>query len=305
MTKALPPLTWFRAFEAAARHLSFTRAADELGVTQSAISQHVRALEGRLESPLFVRTKRTLHLTDAGRLLLPDVTAAIGQLDHATQRFLPAVSKPRLTVATSASIAQWLIAPALRAFQQAHPQIAIQLVTTIWPDDFSTTTADIEIRFGAQSVAGHDAHLLEPSYLMAVAAPEVAQAVAADKGLAGLHDVPLIQPVGISRSWAAMAKEAKLSKLLEPATLVDTHGLAVDLAVAGAGVALTHAQVAMPAVKRGLLQILPLGPWPADEGYYLAARTSSHPDAQKTFINWFQGLSQTFHASDEGPSPLS
>jgi LysR family glycine cleavage system transcriptional activator len=295
MPKTLPPLTWFRAFESAARHLSFTQAADELGVTQSAISQHVRALEGRLESQLFVRANRALHLTDAGRLLLPDVTTALGQLEIATERFLPHVSKPRLTIATSASIAQWIIVPAIAAFQRANPGIVVHLMTTVWPDDFSAISADIEIRFGAASVVGHEATLLQPSYLHAVAAPDIAAGLGADCW-AGLANTPLIQPVGISQSWATMATEKRGA--LEPSLLVDTHGLAVDLAVAGAGAALTHVQISKAAVARGALVELPLGQLKADEGYYIATRPSGFAAERDRFVEWFNAHLASGHVAE-------
>ena len=113
MKKPLPPITWFRAFDATARHLSFTLAAQELGFTQSAISQNVRALEDKLGTPLFIRGPRRLSLTEAGRLLVPDVAAAMAQLEDATARFLPVSDRERLSVAVSTSIAQWVIAPGL------------------------------------------------------------------------------------------------------------------------------------------------------------------------------------------------
>ncbi len=122
MPKSLPPLTWFRAFDAAARNLSFTAAADELGFTQSAISQHVRALEDRLGTQLFIRGHRALQLTDAGRMLVPDVAAAMARLTHATERFLPTISRQKLTIATSASIASWVLAPRLAQFHAAFPK---------------------------------------------------------------------------------------------------------------------------------------------------------------------------------------
>ena len=87
MSKSLPPLTWFRAFEAASRHLNFTMAANEIGLTQSAVSQHVRSLETRLGVFLFVRKPRGLALTDEGRKLQPQVGAALELLGEATRDF--------------------------------------------------------------------------------------------------------------------------------------------------------------------------------------------------------------------------
>ncbi|MFC6582352.1 LysR family transcriptional regulator [Sulfitobacter aestuariivivens] len=288
-------MTWFRAFEAAARHLSFTVAAEELGFTQSAISQHVRSLEDRLGKQLFVRRHRALQLTDAGRLLLPDVAAAMAQLGRATARFQPTVSKRKLVVATSASIAQWIIAPRLASFTARHPDIAVQIATTIWPDDFSTTTADIEIRFGSADVVGHGARLLEPSFLHMVAAPEIATRLGADCGLADLEGLALIQPVGLTQNWAALGKANAKPIALEAGLFVDTHGLSVDLAISGAGVALAHCQVSRAAILAGQLAVLRLPPLAADEGYYLALLPSVDTDARDAFAEWLQAEITALH----------
>ncbi len=280
--KPLPPITWFRAFDATARHLSFTLAAQELGFTQSAISQNVRALEDKLGTALFVRGHRTLSLTEAGRLLVPDVAAAMAQLEQATARFLPPSSGPKLTIATSVSIAQWIIAPRLSQFLEAQQGCALQIATTIWPDDFASTNADIEIRFGSRQVVGADAMLLQPSYLHAVAAPEIASRCD-PKNMAAQR---LIQPIGISTGWQNLAKRATQEHSLEAEILVDTHGLAVDMAVCGAGIALSHSQITRAPIADGRLVELPLPEVPADEGYYLARKTDKHSDIQDAFIDW-------------------
>lgn len=281
MPKKLPPLTWFRAFDAAARHLSFTAAADELGFTQSAISQHVRALEDRLGAPLFLRGKRGLNLTEAGRTLVPDVAAAMAQLATATEKFVPSQDAPKLTIATSASVSQWVLAPGLRHFHAAHPGIALQLVSTIWPDDFSATRADIDIRFGARAVVGRNATLIEPSRLCAVVAPDRARTWDDARAL------PMIQPVGLSTDWRAVGRMMGRKDWPAPHIDVDTHGLAVDLAVNGAGVALTHSLIAGPAIADGRLVALDMPDTPAAEGYYLALNPTDLPSVQKSFVDWF------------------
>ncbi|MGC3937326.1 LysR family transcriptional regulator [Roseobacter sp. EG26] len=284
---SLPPLTWFRAFDAAARHLSFTLAAEELGFTQSAISQHVRALEERLGTQLFVRGHRSLMLTDAGRLLVPDVAAAMGRLTQATERFQPRISKPKLTVATSASVAQWILSPMLPRFREDHPDVALQIVTTVWPDDFSTTNADIEIRFGSKDVVGQGAELLGPSELHVVAAPSLASAHEGALNWTKLQACTLIQPIGISTGWADIARRAKSPHDIEASVFVDTHGLAVDLSVSGVGVALTHRLISQMALKDGRLQCLRVAPIEAEEGYYLARKTTGFTQEQEAFIAWF------------------
>ncbi|MBW4709965.1 LysR family transcriptional regulator [Roseobacter sp. YSTF-M11] len=285
---SLPPLTWFRAFDAAARHLSFTLAAEELGFTQSAISQHVRSLEDRLGTQLFVRRHRALMLTDAGRLLVPDVAAAMGRLTQATERFQPTLTKPKLTIATSASVAQWIIAPRLASFHKRYPDSALQIVTTVWPDDFSATNADIEIRFGSKDVVGQGAELLTPSRLHVVASPSLAERLGDPVDWSALQSMPLIQPIGLSTGWADVARRAPGGQPpLEASILVDTHGLAVDLAVSGAGVALTHTLISQTALCENRLHCVPLDPCTAEEGYYLARKATSFPREQDAFVAWF------------------
>lgn len=286
MKKPLPPITWFRAFDATARHLSFTLAAQELGFTQSAISQNVRALEDKLGKPLFVRGHRTLSLTQAGRLLVPDVAAAMAQLEQATERFLPETTRPKLAIATSVSIAQWVISPRLATFVGDHPTVALQISTTIWPDDFASTNADIEIRFGRKEVVGTQATLMQPSHLHAVATPETAKRLGPEIDAGILSEYALIQPVGITSGWAALAKKAQFARSVEPSIFVDTHGLAADLAVSGSGIALSHCQVTRSAISRGLLVALPLPAIPAEEGYYLAVKPSQHRALQEAFVDW-------------------
>jgi LysR family glycine cleavage system transcriptional activator len=293
MAKSPPPLTWLRAFEAAARHLSFTLAAEELGFTQSAISQHVRALEDRLGAQLFVRGHRALVLTDAGRLMLPDVAAAMGLLVQATERFLPEKDKPTLIVATSDSIAHWVIAPNIAEFLNAHPDIAVQLVTTVWPDDFVATNADVEIRFGAPSVVGRDAQRLRPCFLHLVATPDIARSRGTQTLAAWLPGQTLIQPVGLSTGWGDIAKRLRSTDALHPSLLVDTHGMAVDLALGGAGIALCHGLVSRQAVRQGELVDLGLAHIDAKEGYFLAAKTTALPDPQRRFLDWFATLIAT------------
>ncbi|MDO7559819.1 MAG: LysR family transcriptional regulator, partial [Paracoccaceae bacterium] len=116
MRRTPPPLNWFRVFEASARHLKFTHAAVELGMTQSAVSQQIRAFEARLGVQLFVRKPRGLALSDAGRKLVPKIEAALNDLDAAGRMFDPKPKEGLVTIACSVSIAQWIIAPHLAQF---------------------------------------------------------------------------------------------------------------------------------------------------------------------------------------------
>ena len=148
MTARLPSLNGLRAFEAAARHLSFTNAATELNVTQTAISHQIRRLEEELGIRLFVRQNRALALTPEARDYLPGVRAAFNDLRLATDRLLRKDNDHVLTVSTLASLAaKWLL-PRLSAFQEAHPGIDVRITTSTALVDFKSGDVDAAIRYG-------------------------------------------------------------------------------------------------------------------------------------------------------------
>ncbi len=272
MARALPHLTWFRAFECAARRLSFTAAATELGLTQSAVSQQVRSLEVRLGVTLFLRRPRGLALTDAGRRLLPEVSGAIAALAAATRAVEAAPAEGLVTVAASVSFAQWRLAPKLSAFLAQAPGLRVRIVSAVWPDDFHASAADVEVRYGSASLAGRNAERLLPDALVAVARPDAAP----DPEALGAR--PLIEVVGGSGGgWSSWAEAAGYRGPLEPTTYVDSHGLAVDLARNGAGVALTSSLIAGPSLADGrLVQVHPARIMGAD-GYRLAVNGAGAP----------------------------
>ena len=148
MARRLPPLNGLRAFEAAARHLSFTRAAEELSVTQAAISHQVKALEERLGVQLFRRLNRALLLTDAGQQYLPELRDAFDRIDAATERLRASDSRGPLTVSVLPSVAtRWLV-PRLGRFREAHPEIDIRIAADMHLTDFAREDVDAVLRYG-------------------------------------------------------------------------------------------------------------------------------------------------------------
>ncbi len=273
LAKTLPPLTWFRAFEAAARKLSFTAAAEELGMTQSAVSQHVKALEGRLGVALFVRRARGLSLTDDGRKLLRQLETALETLAVAARSFDTGQSQDILTVATSVSVAQWIIAPTLTAFSRRHPTIRLRFLSTIWPDDFQSVSADVEIPFGSHKQFGRNATLLEPSGLVALNSP----ALEGD-----LDTLPLIEAVGTSGGWNSWRGDNRQGET--PRIFVDSFGAALTMAVHGNGVALVNEVLAQAALKQGQLIRAHGDSVPCNEAYYLRIKEGNAAAAQ--FRDW-------------------
>lgn len=275
MSRPLPPLGWFRAFDAASRRLSFTAAADELGLTQSAISQQVRSLETRLGVALFVRKPRGLALTDDGRKLAPQVGAALERLAAASEMFEVGSTHGLLTIATSVSVAQWVLAPGMPDFLERHPGARVRIVGAIWPDEFGASIADVEIRFGSAKQVGDGARRLRPDTLVAVAAPTFRPPLEAS---------PLIEAVGTSMGWRRWAQAAGVSATLEATVHVDSYGLALDLARNGTGVALTSSLLAARALRDGDVVIVHDATIEGVEGYHLATRADAPLAAE--FERW-------------------
>lgn len=277
MARNLPPLTWFRSFEAAARTLSFTAAAEEIGLTQSAVSQQVKSLESRLGVTLFVRKPRSLALTDEGRKLMPQVAAALASLSLATEPFDRGMGQNILTVATSVSVAQWCISPRLNEFTEQNPDVQVRLLSAVWPDDFQALHADVEIRFGSKAQAGKGAEPLLPNRLIAVKSPCLTD---------NITELPLIETVGTSGGWSAWQK--KYGQLQNPTLFADTYGLAMQLAADGNGVALASEFLAMQTMKTGRLVLAYDGSIEATEGYFLSSNLRA-PAASK-FVHWLKGI---------------
>ncbi|MDA7846512.1 LysR family transcriptional regulator [Amylibacter sp.] len=273
MVKALPPLAWFRAFESAARRLSFTAAAEEIGMTQSAVSQHVKSLETSLGVALFIRRARGLSLTDDGRKLLPQVSSALETLTVAARNFDTVPSKNVLTVAASVSVAQWLISPRLKEFTNKNPEINIRFLSTIWPDDFHTVRADVEIPFGSQKQFGRNATRLEPSGLVTLKSPKFSGTI---------ESSTLIESVGTSDGWKLWAESFGGNPL--PKIFVDSYGAAMNLAISGNGIALVSNILAQDAIRSGKLVMADKTVLSCNEGYYL--RFNDKNPLAKQFHDW-------------------
>ena len=150
MNRRIPPLNSLRSFEAAGRHLSFTRAAEELNVTQAAISHQVRALEQHLEVALFKRLPRKLMMTAAGYALLPEITAALDRIANAVQEVKQreGVQEQSLSVRVAPSFAATWLSPRLKDFWQKYPEINLRLYHSHRPVDFEQTEVDIGLTYG-------------------------------------------------------------------------------------------------------------------------------------------------------------
>jgi LysR family glycine cleavage system transcriptional activator len=174
--RRLPPLNALRAFEAAARHLNFSRAADELSVTPGAVSQQIQNLEDYVGAALFKRTPKGLLLTDAAQTALPALREAFDRLAEAASLLTAAVDGRRLTLTAAPSFAaKWLV-PRLGHFEEKHPQVDVWLSAGMEVVDFSTGEVDIAIRYGGGRYPGLEVSRLMSETVIPVAAPALLEA---------------------------------------------------------------------------------------------------------------------------------
>lgn len=171
--RRLPPLNALRAFEAAARHLNFSRAADELSVTPGAVSQQIQNLEDYVGAALFKRTPKGLLLTDAAQTALPALREAFDRLAEAASLLTAAVDGRRLTLTAPPSFAaKWLV-PRLKRFEEAYPQIDVWLSADMDIVDFAAGEVDLAVRYGAGRYAGLETARLLNESVIPVASPEL------------------------------------------------------------------------------------------------------------------------------------
>lgn len=168
--KQLPPLPAIRAFEAAARHQNFTRAGEELGLTQAAISYKIRQLEDRVGQPLFRRHGRRVELTDAGRCLLPEVSGAFSTLERAFAAIDPIQDKTLWIASFQTFSTQWL-ATRVGHFQIAHPELTVRIFDRLCTQDYAIDSADVSIRVGAPTQEGLAGDYLAPRRYAVAASP--------------------------------------------------------------------------------------------------------------------------------------
>ena len=193
MSRALPPLAAIRAFEAAARLLSFTRAAEELGMTQAAVSYQIKLLEERLGEPLFLRRPREVTLTAAGQRLAPRTTEAFDILRDAYGQFAEG-APTTLIISTTHTFASHWLAPRLGTFQLLYPQIAVRLETTERMVDFATDEVDVGIRSGLGDWPGLARHKLLGMRFTPMLSPRLAESVGGIREPADILELPLLDP---------------------------------------------------------------------------------------------------------------
>jgi LysR family glycine cleavage system transcriptional activator len=301
--RRLPPLNALRAFESAARHLNFSRAADELSVTPGAVSQQIQNLEDYVGASLFKRTSRGLLLTDSAQTALPALREAFDRLAEAASLLTAAVDGRRLTLTAPPSFAAKWLMPRLGNFEAAHPQVDVWLSADMALVDFASTDVDLAIRYGAGPYPGLEAIRLMGESVMPVMSPELMETspVRTPADLAHhvlLHDGSPVADESCPdwSMWLAARGERSFDASRGPR--FNQSSLVIEAAVAGRGVALAKRALAQDDLDAGRL-VAPMGvSTSVDFAYYVV-----HPKAKgrlaqvKAFVTWIKAEAGAHEAS--------
>ena len=289
MKRKLPPLNTLRAFEAAARHLSFTRAAEELHVTHGAVSQAIKSLESYYQQPLFIRSKGKVSLNSAGKQLLPVISDALDKIERVGSRLDTDVDAEVLTIQlTAAFAAQWLI-PRLSDFQQRYPQLTIRLSPSHTFSGFQSREADVAIRYGASDFPQVITEKLFDVDTFAACAPSLLQGEHALRSTADLKNHSLIHD-DEGEAWQALFDEAGVEGPEQGRGLYYADAsLALQAAVEGEGVIVAGSILAARDLAAGRL-VIPFNTFVRRRNAYFLhfPERGGDEDKVQAFRTWIQ-----------------
>jgi LysR family glycine cleavage system transcriptional activator len=285
MYQDLPPLTWLRAFEVAARRLSFTAAAHELHLTQAAVSKHVKSLEQRLQHHLFIRHPRSLELTKWGEAYLPKVQDALERLASGTREVFGRPQDDVLTLRCAVSFAVNWLSPRLPRFMAEHPASRLRILSSVWAEPFDADAFDLDIQYGTGAFADTKSYRLTREVITPLCAPGLAARLRLPDDLA---DHCLLHVQGYQEGWGTWLAAAK-AKRVDPGQglQTDTSLTAYALACEGAGIALGRRSLETPYRTSGRL----VAPYdlevPIAEGFFLLEPAAAPVQRDvRPFVDW-------------------
>ena len=301
MPKPLPPLSSLRCFEAVARQLSFSKAAEELNVTPGAVSQQIRAFEELLGTRLFDRTKRSVALTQVAARMLPDVQAGLGLLSRAcSNRALP-LGERTLTISVAPSFASKWLLPRLPSFYDQHADIELRISATVELAEFKRDGIDLAIRLGHGRYPGLHAEPLFAEALTPLCSPKILKGQGRLKTPDDLRKHRMIHDTSIPGQgehsawdkWLALAGAKHISA--RRGVRFTLAELAMQAAIDGAGVVLGRLVLAEGDLAAGRL-VRPFKPvLPLDVSYFLVRSEETTPRPEMLhFRDWlFSSLTKS------------
>lgn len=288
----LPPLQTLMVFEAAARHLNFTTAAQELGTTQPAVSQRVGLLEDDLGAPLFARAHRGVTLTPDGALLFGAVQQSLAGIGDAVAKIRARRTRQVLTIATDFGFATYWLMPRLAALRQLAPHLDVRIVTSQNEFDIRGEAVDVAVAFGAGPWPGCSAEALFPERVVPVCSP----GFLAEHGLRGspgeLARLPLLHlETGLPARWLSWADWFALHGLAASDDghdlTLNNYALVIQAAIAGQGVALGWLPLIDDPVRAGQLVLAAEHPVGTARGYHLVQpHAQRSPESLSRFRHW-------------------
>ncbi|NIZ62692.1 transcriptional regulator [Sedimentitalea sp. CY04] len=302
MLNRLPPLTALRAFDAAARHMSFAHAAAELNVTPAALSFQIKSLEEHLGQPLFHRLNRKVELTEAGRTLAPGAADGFRALSAAWSAARRLQDNTTLTVtAGPAFTAKWL-APRLYEFARAHPDIDLRFSATLRREDFTLDEVDVAIRFGYGPDPDLWSRPLRREWVLPVMSPELAERYTTPESLT---EAPLLFDESVNFlnppcDWPAWFRSQGIHHIPEHGAYFSQADHVVDAAINGAGVALGRRAMVLKDLNEGRL-VAPFKTALESKAHFrfLCAMGSESKPQIAAFREWiFAEIEKTAHISE-------
>lgn len=294
MSRPIPPLNALRAFEVAARHLSFTRAADELFVTPSAVSHQIKTLEENLGTLLFVRDAKSLALTAAGKAYLPGVQEAFKQIVYATHRLHQSQGRPSLRINLPPTFAVKWLTPRMHRFMQAHPGIDLKISTSKEAVDFTREDFDLAVRYGRGIYPGLYSELCLPVEVFPVCSPALlrdpARPLRTPQDLRWhtlLHDESSYPDVS-NPNWAMWLEQAGARDVdaARGPSFWPSH-LVIGAAIDGLGVALAKKHWVVDDIAQGRLTRPFEGSMQVEFAYYLIFPEERQQDPRiQSFMAW-------------------
>ncbi|MBV6751575.1 LysR family transcriptional regulator [Pseudomonas chlororaphis] len=251
-------LDLLRAFEAAARHHSFTAAAVELGTTQPAISQQIKRLEDQLTTRLFDRIYRGIELTEAGSILFEQVQAGLQSIDSGLSAVTAQRQHEVLQVATDFAFAAYWLMPRLHRFHAANPQVDVSLVTSERSHNMLRTDIDVAVLFGKGRFKQGESHWLFSEEVFPVCSPQLLKGRELPLLTEALLEFPLLHLKGENSShwfdWSGVFRELGLTAAPAPGQLrFDNYTLLIQAAIGGQGVAIGWRHLVDNLLEQGLL----------------------------------------------------
>ena len=295
-TDRMPPLNALRAFEAAARRLSFTKAADELNVTPGAISQQIRQLEDYAGTPLFKRTGRSVLLTDAAQACLPLVRDAFDNISEAGRIMQAPARKGRVMVSSAPSFAAKWLAPKLDTFHQSHDGIEAWISADMGLTDFTTADADFAIRYGRGNYDGLKSEKLLDETVLPVCSPKLLEGADAINSPADLARHTLLHDESPENDpscpdWGSWLRARGIKDIdWARGPRFNQAILVIEAAANGQGVALAKRAIAAADLAAGRL-VAPFadGSTSIDFAYWVVHPKGRHLSTDvRAFIKWLK-----------------